>query len=191
MDYFITLNDKSIDAIGEAVEKPITVIEGLKETVAEQAETIAEQAEDIGELEGTIEELEGELANSVKPLSVTLDITNKTGNSTDIIVVIPSLTWGTDHFKVDSSGINGANGAIAVGNNYRRTITVGYIEDMDLMLHLYILNKTTYNLVGFNTTNTENLTAVGADVAFGASNSIKLSNITSAAISVSFTVKGI
>ena len=43
MDYFITLNEKSIDAIGEAVEKPITVIESLKEDIADLEQTVAEK----------------------------------------------------------------------------------------------------------------------------------------------------
>lgn len=54
MDYFITLNDKSIEQLGEAVEKPITVIEELKETLAE---TIQEKDAIIAEKDEEIEEL--------------------------------------------------------------------------------------------------------------------------------------
>ena len=56
MDYFITLNEKSIDAIGEAVEKPITVIEGLKEDIADLEQTVAEKD---AEIEGLEEDLAG------------------------------------------------------------------------------------------------------------------------------------
>ena len=69
MDYFITLNEKSIDAIGEAVEKPITVIEGLKETLAEtiqeKDEIIAQKDEIIADKDEEIEGLEEQIDNAL------------------------------------------------------------------------------------------------------------------------------
>ena len=61
MDYFITLNEKSIDAIGEAVEKPITVIDELKQTLAE---TIEAKDAIIAQKELEIEGLEEQLADA-------------------------------------------------------------------------------------------------------------------------------
>lgn len=63
MDYFITLNDKSIDAIGEAVEKPITVIDGLKEDIADLEQTVAQKDEIIADKDEEIEALEQQIAN--------------------------------------------------------------------------------------------------------------------------------
>lgn len=74
MDYFITLNGKSIDAIGEAVEKPITVIEGLKEDIAELEQTVEQKDERIAELLEEIAELE---ANS--PLVVDFYVKSRGG----------------------------------------------------------------------------------------------------------------
>ena len=79
MDYFITLNDKSIDAIGEAVEKPITVIEGLKEDIADLEEAIVGKDETIAEQAETIAELEEELSEAINPITQNLDMKIKSG----------------------------------------------------------------------------------------------------------------
>lgn len=85
MDYFITLNDKSIDAIGEAVEKPITVIEGLKDDIAELEQTVAEKDETIAQKDEEIEGLEEEIAEG--PEYITVSFT-KDGNIKCLIPVI-------------------------------------------------------------------------------------------------------
>ena len=90
MDYFITLNEKSIDAIGEAVEKPITVIEGLKETLAETIQEkdaiIAQKDEIIADKDEEIEGLEEQLQNTwglnsnTNPLQINMNIVNNSSN---------------------------------------------------------------------------------------------------------------
>ena len=78
MDYFITLNEKSIDAIGEAVEKPITVIDGLKETIAEKDETIAQKDETIAAKDERIAELE---ASVMTKIAIRIRANNPTGSA--------------------------------------------------------------------------------------------------------------
>lgn len=89
MDYFITLNEKSIDAIGEAVEKPITVIEGLKETLAETIQEkdaiIAQKDEIIADKDEEIEGLEKQIAEG--PEYVTVFFTK----DTNINVLTPNI----------------------------------------------------------------------------------------------------
>ena len=88
MDYFITLNEKSIDAIGEAVEKPITVIEGLKEDIADLEQTVAEKDETIAQKDEESAALEEQISG-MHPLIVrpnplpNIKITNNT--SSDIV----------------------------------------------------------------------------------------------------------
>lgn len=102
MDYFITLNDKSIDAIGEAVEKPITVIEGLKSTIAEQAETIVDKDAEIEGLEEEIAELE-EQALVMLPIKITAN--NPTASPIDVYVPSTQMQNGSPYVGITNPTI--------------------------------------------------------------------------------------
>lgn len=73
MDYFITVDEESIKKIGDAVEKPITVIDGLKEDIADLEETVAQKDETIAakdliieQKDARIEELEASVMTQIQ-----------------------------------------------------------------------------------------------------------------------------
>lgn len=159
MDYFITLNGKSIDAIGEAVEKPITVIDELKQTLAE---TIEAKDAIIAEKDEQIESLEGQLANAfmVSGNLGYIQVNNNTGsaitgitnqNAEHIISIGSRTATGYTAYAPNLDGIT------TINNGFAWNIPVNSVAykagekiriDISKMGHSASLNEPTPSVAG-------------------------------------------